>query len=81
MEKFNTIEYLEWNFQHFEKAKYLISQFAKKGRHDKHYRLRIGKLCGSVISTSLIDCVQMDGEDYRKGHMRGNASEKDFRSG
>ena len=38
----NSLEYLKWNFQHFEKAKYLISQFAKKGRHRNH-RLQVGK--------------------------------------
>ena len=43
MENFETIEYLKWNFQHFEKAKYLISQFAKKGRHDQNYRLPVGQ--------------------------------------
>ena len=40
MEIFETLEYPKWHFQHFEKAKYLISQFAKKGRHDKNYQLQ-----------------------------------------
>ena len=42
-EDFETLVYLKWNFQHLEKAKYLISQFAKKGRHDKNYRLPVGQ--------------------------------------
>ena len=35
--------YLKWNFQHIERAKCLISQFAKRRRHDNHYRLQVGK--------------------------------------
>ena len=43
MENFETLQYLKWHFQHFEKAKYLNSQFAKKGGHDKNYRLPVGQ--------------------------------------
>ena len=82
MENFETIESLKWNIHHFERAKYLILQFAKKERHDKHYRLQVGKTVWKCNTfTSLIDCVRMDGEDYTKGHMGGNVFERDFRPG
>ena len=43
MENVETLDNLKWNLQHFEKVKYLISQFAKNGGYDKNYWLPIGQ--------------------------------------
>ena len=43
MENVETLDYLKWNLQHFQKEKYLISQFAKNGQHNKNYRLPVGQ--------------------------------------